>query len=120
MKINEYTKEIEKMTEEEASEKFGTELVDELLSISAEYSGEDQWYLFYTARIAIPGNNAHLEIAYTVDRDETWMETDELDDDGEAVLEQKLEEDYDWSNYSFSVPDWDDDEEKVWAEQHAK
>lgn len=50
MKINEYTKEIEEMTEEEAVQKFGQ----------------------------------------------------------------------DWSNYSFSVPDWNDDEEKIWAEQHAE
>jgi len=120
MKINEYTKEIEEMTEEEATEKFGAELVDKLLSINAEYYTEDQWYLFYTAHIAIPNHNASLKITYVVDKNETWEETDEVDDDGDAIFEQKLEEDYDWSEYSFSVPDWDDNEEIIWKEQHAK
>ncbi len=120
MKINQYTKEIESMTEEEAIAKFGAELVDELLRENAEYASEDEWYLYYTARTSIPNHNAWLKITYTVDKEDTWFETDEVDDDGDAIFEQKLEEDYDWSDYEFSVPDWDDDEEKIWAEQHAK
>lgn len=135
MEINQYTKEIESMTEEEAIEKFGQEVVDELLRENAEYASENEWYLYYTARTRIPNHNAWLEITYTVDKEETYQkfidgepaelyegnDKDEIDDDDDRVtFEEKLEEDYDWSDYKFSVPDWDDEEEKIWAEQHAK
>ena len=105
MEINKYTGAIEQMTEDEAIEKFGNELVNELLRINAEYASEDQWWLEYTARVAIPNHNAHLQISYSVDKDD--------------IEEEMLEEDYDWNNYTFSVPDWDEEEEKIWKSNNA-
>jgi len=100
MKINKWTKEIESMTEKEAIKKFGAELVEKLLSENAEYHGEDEWYIFYNASAEIPNHNAALYVTYTIDKDEA------------ANIE--MEEDYDWSNYSFSVPDWDEEEERIY------